>query len=370
MGHLRRTASEPSDLQNLEQKEANQLKDLRKRMEPRDLLISPPSMNIAPAQVEKKKKRRFWFWQTREESQPEDNSVKTPETSTSSPVPPSHQFFHLHHMKTGGTSVSRWIDCGIRRFQKLHDVRLKRFTLSECSHSSYTRCISDDQASCRNRIASASVMNYCAPLSVSDSMDWKNVDAITMLRHPVDRVWSMYRYQTKRCFQCNTLTQVYRDIDEGNIDEYGGGVCLDQLSNHQMRNLQSSISSTRELLGDMTDEERIEDAVYNIQNRFVVVGILELLQESIKLFSYSFPWMAETLDGSSAGTCPFPHENSSPVNNRCGANNTHWDLPDHPDPETRRAIEEHNQLDIKVYEAALQHFEMQIEAYSLQGDVE
>ena len=44
---------------------------------------------------------------------------------------------------------------------------------------------------------------------------------------------------------------------------------------------------------------------------------------------------------------------------RCGENGGNWDLPDHPDEETRKVIEDHNQLDIMVYEAALQHFQLQ-----------
>ena len=85
--------------------------------------------------------------------------------------------------------------------------------------------------------------------------------------------------------------------------------------------------------------------------------------------SYSFPWLSEKIemdgDGNNGNTntntrqCPFPHSNGSPKNNRCGENGGHWDLPNKPDDETRRVIEEHNLLDIKVYEAALQHFELQ-----------
>ena len=390
MGHgntntnnLRRTTSE---LQDLEQMEAQQLKELRKRMEPRTLLLESPSMSMntsssAPVVETEMKKKHLWFWQ--KDESPPDPVPTSPSSSTPAgdvavaaedSKPPSHQFFHLHHMKTGGTSVSNWINCGIKRFQQMHQVKFNRYSLSECSYTSYQKCISNDDASCRSRIDNANVMNYCAPLSVSDALlDWKDADAITMLRHPVDRVWSMFRFQTKRCFQCHNLTQVYQDIDEGNLDGYGSGVCLDQLSNHQMRNLQSKLSPTGELLDSMTEEERIQDAIDNIQNRFVVVGIMERLEESIELFSYSFPWLAETLEGpqaEGAGTCPFPHKNSSPSNNHCGNTGKHWELPAHPDPETRRAIEEHNQLDIKVYEAALEHFQLQVEAYSLQGDIE
>ena len=86
----------------------------------------------------------------------------------------------------------------------------------------------------------------------------------------------------------------------------------------------------------------------------------------MELMSYSFPWLREQIEGEgNQRQCPFPHSNESPSNNRCGENGGHWDLPNKPDDETRRAIEEHNLLDIKVYEAALQHFELQKEAMAL-----
>mmetsp|Transcript_3663 Transcript_3663/g.8856 ORF Transcript_3663/g.8856 Transcript_3663/m.8856 type:complete len:92 (+) Transcript_3663:1375-1650(+) len=60
--------------------------------------------------------------------------------------------------------------------------------------------------------------------------------------------------------------------------------------------------------------------------------------------------------------CPIPHSNASPDNNRCvgeGRTASHWDLPKHPDDATRQAIERHNAMDMKLYEAAVQYFELQ-----------
>ena len=158
-------------------------------------------------------------------------------------------------------------------------------------------------------------------------------------------------------YLCKNLTQVSIDIDEGNTDEYGGGVCLPQLQNHITRNLQKKINVHELDQIKLSDGERVKDAIDSIQNSFTVVGVIERLQETIELMSYSFPWLAEEIEGSNK-TCPFPHSNGSPSNNRC-LDGQHWDLPDEPDDETRKAIEEHNQLDIMVYEAALQHFELQ-----------
>jgi len=291
-----------------------------------------------------------------------DKGTLIPEAS-----PPAHQFFHLHHMKSGGTSLSSWISCGKSRM----DVHLATAGLSECGWGSYHRCIENESDGCRKRIDNAVVMNYCSPLAVTNYFNWTDADAVTMMRHPVDRVWSMFRFQTKSCFKCKDLKQIYQDMDAGNTTQYGSGICLPQLSNHITRNLQKNIDVRNLDTIELSDSERVADAIDSIQNRFTVVGVIERLQESIELFSHSFPWLSEEIEGVEK-KCPFPHSNASPSHNRCGENGGNWDLPDHPDEETRKVIEDHNQLDIMVYEAALQHFQLQKLAvvFSSDEDVE
>lgn len=282
--------------------------------------------------------------------------------------PPPKQFFHLHHMKSGGTSLSSYISCGLKRLQRSMTNHLRQYHLSECSSSSYHRCVDNPNASCGTSIESAAIMTYCAPLYVTSQFHWDDADAVTMIRDPVDRVWSMFRFQTKGCFKCTDLKQIYADIDNNKIDHYGGGVCLEQLQNHITRNMQSK--KTEEYL---SEEERLEDAIHNVRTRFTLVGLLSNLDETLEMFSYTFPWMASSLPDSES-KCEFPKANSSPRNNRCVKDEkgrwTHWDLPDTPDEETRKVIEEHNQLDIKLYEATLEHFQVQWEAYKWLQDVE
>jgi len=163
---------------------------------------------------------------------------------------------------------------------------------------------------------------------------------------------------------------VYEDIDSGNTTDYKDGLCLSQLSNHITRNLLKNVNVMD--LDDetlLTDEEKVTDALDSIRNRFTVVGVMEQLEESIDLFSYSFPWLSVELEGN-AVKCNFPHSNGSPKNNRCGENHSHWELPDEPDDETWKIIEEHNKLDMQVYEAALEIFELQKRAVLLDENIE
>lgn len=305
-------------------------------------------------------------------------NLQLPNMSSNSTFMPNKQFFHLHHMKSGGTSLSSWIRCGLSRLsshishQMNKNIRIPSADLSECSWNRYHRCIENENDACRNQINAAAVMTYCSPLAVTEYFNWTNTDAVTMMRDPVSRVWSMFRFQTKSCYKCTNLTQVYTDIENGNIEKYGDGVCLSQLQNHITRNLQKFIPLQD--LDDperMSDEEKVNDAIDSIRNRFAVVGVIERLEETIQQMSFSFPWLKEDFDGAIDGfdqKCPFPHANGSPKNNRCGPGGSHWDLPGEPDEATRAAIEKHNQLDRRVYEAALQQFELQIMAMKMQDE--
>jgi len=296
-------------------------------------------------------------------------NATTPKTIN---IPPK-QFFHLHHMKSGGSSLNSFLGCGLSRaksYYSTHDQKLNmpQSRLSECSYSSFKSCTSDPKNSCKSRIENAAYMEYCAPLSAANQFGWDKADAVTVLRHPVDRVWSMFRFQTSRCFKCKNLTDVYNDMDELGMDAmemYGGGVCLGQLTNHITRNLQSIIDND-DWSDHSDDHARMSDALDNLQNRFTVVGLLERLDETVDLLSHSFPWLKPVLEGEKR-KCNVPHVNSSPGNNSCGPNHGHWDLPAHPDEKTRKAIEAHNQLDIKVYEVAKLHFELQLKAAKAQS---
>jgi len=144
-------------------------------------------------------------------------------------------------------------------------------------------------------------------------------------------------------------------------------LCLAQLQNHETANLLSS-----EWPEGASDDEIVAQAIENLKSFFTVIGLTEELTLSVQILGTVFPWINKTIEGSKV-RCSLPHANSSPDNNHCvqvprtdggkGYLTYHWDLPSHPDETTRAAIEAHNQLDIKLYEAAVQYFELQKRVY-------
>ena len=143
------------------------------------------------------------------------------------------------------------------------------------------------------------------------------IHAITILRHPVARVWSMYRFQTKACYQCRSLLEIYQQIDDeeefsnnnNNITSNTSplpppirNMCKSQLINHQTRNLLSTTTISTENTSD--DElsfafnytaEQIQNAIYNMQHVFTMIGLTEDMNMTARMVGTVFPWLAEDL---------------------------------------------------------------------------
>lgn len=285
-----------------------------------------------------------------------------------------HQFLHLHHMKTGGTSMDYYLECARYRMKRDKGYMISYGTIHECDKDYYDRCKSGLDRNCLNHVAEAAMLSYCAPLKDLPSFMWGTLKngvnvtsppshgAITVLRHPVDRVWSMFRFQTKDCFQCMPLTELYHKMDTGNMTDMDP-VCYQQLHNHQVTNLLSS-EWPKEDDTPAYQDEMLAEAIQNMKSFFTVVGLTEHLDTTIEIAGRVFPWMKPKVEWSTT-ECSISHANSSPRNNGCGPGHTNWDLPNHPDDETRAAIEAHNQLDLKLYAAAVQHFELQKRAVAI-----
>jgi len=289
-----------------------------------------------------------------------------------------HQFLHLHHMKTGGTSIDRLLRCSMDRLKKEANFNVPYYNIHECSRNRFAQCLTNPENQCREKMEAASVMSYCAALKYLPEFGWwhegnrdHHVKAFTVLRHPVDRVWSMFRFQTKNCYKCQELKDIYKMIENGE-DTGVDKLCLDQLQNHEVNNLLSTEwpleVTDLDFENDMEHLEMstkmVQEAVDNMKDFFTVIGITERLPETAEIIGKTFPWMSlnASEEYGTTSTCELPHANASPKNNRCGEGNTHWDLPKQPDQETYDLILKHNALDMQLYEAAEAYFELQVKA--------
>mmetsp|Transcript_22634 Transcript_22634/g.49436 ORF Transcript_22634/g.49436 Transcript_22634/m.49436 type:complete len:473 (-) Transcript_22634:95-1513(-) len=297
------------------------------------------------------------------------------------------QFLHLHHMKTGGTSMDYLLRCATSRLHQM-GYTVPFSTLHECSPSMYKQCLSVNSSSCHKRFSDAAVVSFCAPLrdlpafswtpSLQDDSEFDNGDdshnnvkkveqaqqpdhpvhAVTVLRHPVERVWSMYRFRTKACYKCKTLKEVYETIDAGQGALEFGEMCVAQLQNHMTRNL-----IQHKMEGP--EDEIVQQAVSDIKSFFTLIGLTEDMNSTRAMVNKVFPWMSDKIEGSST-MCLLVHANKSPTNNRCGPGGTHWDLPPHPSEEDAELIRQHNPLDLQIYDAGERQHRLQKIALGLE----
>ncbi len=334
------------------------------KQKPTEVLVSPPKEISTPAT-----ERSLLTWSEDEERILIDTirGKLRPKTLLvdENKALQSHQFLHLHHMKTGGTSIDHMLKCARERLTQDLGYSVHHYSIHECARGQFRRCVSNSTDPCRAEMDNAATMSFCSALKHVLRFGWDDSDrihALTVLRHPVERVWSMYRFETRMCYQCKNLTDVYDLIDNGGTYGYDS-LCLAQLQNHETANLLTS-----DWPEGASDDEIVAEAIENLKSFFTVIGLTEELTLSVEILGATFPWLNKTIDGSMQ-RCSLPHDNSSPISNHCIMNertdggkgfiSSHWDLPDHPDDATRKAIEAHNQLDLKVYEAAVQYFKLQ-----------
>jgi hypothetical protein len=382
----------------------------------------------------------------------------TADATSSTLTVPKHQFLHLHHMKTGGTSLDGLVNCGLSRLRTYSHadnvLAVNYSNIHECSASYYETCVQGSNAQCLEKVQTAAILSYCAPLKdLSTPFAWLDTSslpssvanitepsrteslpppkpqdrrsrmqrrtlssassppnettstssqppslpysslsatllsapplvkgAVTVLRHPVARVWSMYRFQTKNCYHCLPLTQIYALIDAGNASKTMTQMCQLQLLNHQTRNLLTTSSSNVDVPDSI---EQVQEAIASLQSVFTMVGLTEDMPNTAKMVAQVFPWLAQRVtdwsvalelpvstDVASAtvaataaaptSECTLPHANKSPTNNRCGpGGTTHMDLPSEPDAETAAAILAHNGMDYALYQAGVELFALQ-----------
>jgi len=353
------------------------------------------------------------------------------------------QFMHMHHMKTGGTSLDGLISCALSRQRDFHDDRISYNKLSECG-SRVRTCMSematklnatlvnnvfyrndgdgdngdngdgisfdpsdlpiDDLNVCKT--AEAGVMSYCASLHAVRTFGWHDVDKITVIRNPVDRAWSMYRFQLQRCYDCKELKDVLRSVEAGTFKKQARGhvtkakkeeekgkeqpnymydpndECAVQMIGHQATNMLSSVELYN-VANDVRfprEKEIATEAVKNLREQFTWVGITDRLEESIASMRTVFPFLAENLndaameigdilaksgedasavedallpnDYEDAKGCPFQHRNAG-HDPTCGTKEL--------DDETIALIRKLSARDVAVYEAAVERFELQNE---------
>jgi hypothetical protein len=170
---------------------------------------------------------------------------------------------------------------------------------------------------------------------------------ITVLRNTVDRVVSFYSHITRDGQEDDEQLLSYRTTAKQNnmslSDFVASGIAY-QTDNHQTRILSNMNPSVGECTPDM-----LEEAKKNLREHFAVVGLTERFDESVMLMKKVFGWKT-----------PF-YLTTNVSQNRPSV-----------DEEDIKVIEEHNKLDIELYNYASELLDEQIKNHgpSFEKEVE
>jgi len=278
-------------------------------------------------------------------------------------VPPGQVIFH-HVMKTGGVSVRDYLEChcrqercGIWRDDGHRD--LDPNLDSQCppaictTHADYPDVLAEDR--CGEKFS--------------------NAKHFTMLRNPVERVWSFYNYVRRyyKPFQERSLESILRNLGKENLNaglkaSESCKYCVDQLSNHMVRSqfcgldthrcqamkhnipdskmLHDSLATAKRVLGNMSAIFYF-DEFDQFPNNVQAVNVLPQ-------GGFLGPWTAVLEQSLAAETCNIPQFN--PTNytasgrpaRETGLSANEFGM-EGPDPVTLNLIRHVNSADIRLY---------------------
>lgn len=165
---------------------------------------------------------------------------------------------------------------------------------------------------------------------------------ITMLRHPVDRVISMYYYfRTGPDCHEQRLARSSRSIEDFVTRE-----ATTMVENDQVRRLSGQMVGFGEV-----DSTIFQTALSNLNDRFCCVGLTERFDESILLMAQQLHW-----------TRPVFYLSSNVTRQRPSLQEI--------SAQARRLIEKYNEFDLALYEKAVQRFTAAVEVRRAEIDRE
>lgn len=213
-----------------------------------------------------------------------------------------------------------------------------------------------------------------------------------VIRNPVDRAWSMYRFTLNRCYHCKEMKDVLKEVVSGVFTSKVNHTrerdylydpndsCAVQMIGHQATNLLSS-NGLYNVANDVSfprEQDIVDEAIRNLREQFTWIGLTDRIEESVDSFREIFPFLAENLTEQALNLkeefekqgeqvddelfslpfnytdkgCPFGHRNAG-KDPACGT--------EEMDDETIELVHRISNRDVAVYRAAQERFEIQQE---------
>lgn len=261
-------------------------------------------------------------------SRPNTNSFLTSmesgfvEASSSSSEKKTVIFLHLP--KTAGTTLRYII-----QWQYRPDKTYELYRSGYFANLSHAQMLERFRSVFQNRSSAIGIVNSHLGFGLHEYIKRPCV-YITYLRNPVDRVISLYKYYQRHRHlsynDFNRFIESHSSARNGMTRSLSGCLLTDQLSASNEREVQEKGKAFQAT-------EMLEVAKHNLQERFVVVGLMENFDESLMLLKRKLGWEIPLYYKNNVGTNSLDRLKSLP-------------------PATLEAIVKNNEADLQLYEYA------------------
>ncbi len=173
----------------------------------------------------------------------------------------------IHNMKTGGATLRRILG-------RQYDPNAVLTITGE-----YHRAAELEPRIARVDREHSQVVQGHIPFGVHELLPSRGV-YITLLRHPIDRILSLYEYRIDQ-----RRREVFRGDEPLTLAEYITDLQLKELDNGQTRRLSGLDPDFGHCSAEM-----LQDARKNLRERFLVVGITEKFDHSLLLLGRELGW--------------------------------------------------------------------------------
>jgi hypothetical protein len=250
---------------------------------------------------------------------------------------------YLHIPKAGGTTLSDWL------YQQLRDHRRQSSEAEEDRWlreavfyypSGYVRGPYEHDTAIINRVLPRPNVNGVLghfKFGIHSRLT-RPARYVTMLRHPVERILSLYHFE-RLMQERYGEHQGIRMPMETTLESFLQSPPFEEVDNGMLRR----ISGVSPRLGGCTDD-MLQQAKANLRNHFAVVGVTERFDETLMLVKKAFSWDSDVF---------YYPKNTNPGRKAVTLKSQ----------EAFNAILESNEFDFELYKFALELMDSAIESY-------
>jgi len=238
------------------------------------------------------------------------------------------ELLFLHVMKNGGTSVDHFLACKAKRNIAGFKLSLGTFEAYEGDKKCKEPTVCSTHGEWRNRV------ELCGAAFKKPSK------AFTVMREPVDRVWSMYNYQkSKEYEESGTMFPPVDEMISDCLHGKGYEFMCQAMMNHVTI---ETLATNDDLIYNVSSCPECVEQAKGVMDKLDAIMLMDDFETFTEAFDHSNIFSDKHEPTTFDEDCDLEHANPT----ECKV------CDDEPTDDQRKVIEENNQMDIELYEYA------------------